>query len=106
MNLTEEDIDQCQKAFSDLDEDNTGAIKASDLKIALERIGYNLNDIDLYRLIYEVDDKNTGMIKFSDFLNIYYKYKYANSEEDDQDTLDAFVAMGGQENKDGHVDAK
>lgn len=39
MNLSEEDIEICQKAFADLDEDGLGAIKASDLKIALERIG-------------------------------------------------------------------
>ena len=39
MNFKEEDIDICQKAFMDLDEDGLGAIKSEDLKIALERIG-------------------------------------------------------------------
>jgi Ca2+-binding EF-hand superfamily protein len=54
MNLNEDDIDCCQKAFSELDEDGVGAIKANDLGIALERIGVTLPDKDLYRLIYEV----------------------------------------------------
>ena len=62
--------------------------------------------MELYKLIYEVDDKNTGMIKFGDFLSIYYKYKYASLEDDDQDTLDAFIALGGAEDKSGHIEAK
>lgn len=46
-------------------------------------------------MIAEVDEKNTGLIKFCDFLTIYYKFRYANLDDDDQDTLDAFVSMGG-----------
>jgi len=105
MNLSEDDIDCCQKAFADLDEDGLGAIKANDLSLALEKIGIALPDKELYKLIYEVDEKNTGMIKFSDFLTIYYKYKYSNNDDDDSDTLDAFVATGGNEDKSGCVDA-
>ena len=37
----------------------------------------------LYSDITKIDDKNTGMIKFSDFLSIYYKYKQMNEDEDD-----------------------
>ena len=42
------------------------------------------------------------MIKFSDFLTIYYKYKNSNNDDDDMDTLDAFVSMGGNEDKSGN----
>lgn len=105
MNLGEDDIETCQKAFSDLDEDGLGAIRAQDLKIALERIGFNPSENDLYKMISEVDEHNTGLIKFSDFLTIYHKHKYANIEDDDQDTVDAFVAMGGNADKTGKVDA-
>ena len=38
VSLNEDDIDTCQKAFSDLDEEGIGCIKASYLKLALERI--------------------------------------------------------------------
>jgi len=37
------------------------------------------SDNDLYKMISEVDEKNTGFIKFNEFLSIYYKYKYANN---------------------------
>ena len=66
----------------DLDEDDLGAIKSGDLKIALERIGIQPSENDLFKLISEVDDKNTGYIKFSDFLAIYYKYNISNNDED------------------------
>nr|7K5B_R Chain R, Dynein light chain 4A [Tetrahymena thermophila] len=105
MNLSEEDIQFCQKAFSDYDEDGLGAIKVSDLKLALENIGCSLSENDLFKMISEVDEKNTGLIKFSDFLNIYYKQKYANLGDDDQDLVDAFVAMGGNADTTGSVDA-
>jgi hypothetical protein len=29
-------------------------------------------------MISEVDETNTGLIRFSDFLGIYWKHKYAN----------------------------
>jgi centrin-2 len=105
MDLKEEDIEACQNAFKDLDEEGQGSIKASDLKIALERINVVLGENDLFKMISELDDNHTGQIKFSDFLTIYCKYKNANSEDDDSDTLDAFVAMGGQADKEGSVDA-
>lgn len=68
MNLTEDDIQHCQNAFAGLDEDGIGAIKASDLKFALEKIGFIPSENDLYKLISEVDENNSGMIKFNDFL--------------------------------------
>lgn len=46
-----------------------------------------------------------GQIKFSDFLTIYHKHKLASSEDDDSDTKDAFVAMGGNEDGTGKLDA-
>ena len=72
-----------------------GAIKVSDFKLALERIGYFPLENELYKLISELDEANTGFIRFNDFLNIYLKQKIANLDEDDLDTIDAFVAIGG-----------
>ena len=105
MNLTEEDLALCQRVFADLDEDGIGTIRSSDLKIALERIGSFPNENDLFKMISELDDHNTGFIKFSDFLSVYYKIKYSNNDDNDVDTLDAFVAMGGNDDTSGKVDA-
>jgi len=53
------------------------------LKFALEKIGFIPSENDLYKLISEVDENNSGMIKFNDFLQIYLKHKIATSDEDD-----------------------
>ncbi len=106
MNLNEDDILMCQKAFSEHDEDGLGAIKTQELGAVLEKLGFQLDDKELYKLIYEVDEKNTGMIDFGDFLTLYRKYKYAGVEDDNQDVIDAFVAIGGNEDLSGHVDAQ
>jgi Ca2+-binding EF-hand superfamily protein len=46
----------------------------------LERIGFTPSDNELYKMISEVDENNSGLIKFSDFLGVYWKHKYANVE--------------------------
>ena len=104
MEFKEEDIDLCQKAFMDLDEEDIGAIHSNELKSALEKIGISIDENELYKLISEVDDKNTGMIKFADFLTIYAKYKDGD-DNDDEDMIDAYVAMGGDEDLGGYVDS-
>ncbi|CAD8075092.1 unnamed protein product [Paramecium sonneborni] len=103
MNLTEEDIDMCQRAFAEMDEDGVGAIRGQDLKIALEKIGFKPSENELYKIISEVEETNTGLIRFSDFLGVYWKFKYSNQDDDDQDTIDAFVAMGGNPDKTGSI---
>ena len=105
MDPSEEDIEICQKAFADFDEDDLGMIKATDLKTALERININPQAFDLYKMISEVDANNTGYIKFSDFLSIYFKNKNAGLENNDDDLLDVFVSLGGNEDKSGNIEA-
>lgn len=104
MNLSEAEIADCQKAFKEFDEEGVGAIKVADFKSALERIGFIPNEFDYYKMISEVDENNTGMIRFSDFLTIYHKHKLSTNEDEDSDTKDVFVAMGGQPDGSGSID--
>lgn len=105
-NLSEDDIQYCQRAFQELDENVQGEIKAEDLNLALELVGYKQRAHKVNKMISEIDEYNTGIIKFKDFLVLFSKLKYAGMQDDDQDMIDAFVAMGGQEDTSGHVDAK
>lgn len=57
-------------------------------------------------MISEIDDQNKGKIKFKDFLALYQRLKYASLQDDDQDMIDAFVAMGGNVDTSGHVNAE
>ena len=104
MNLSELEIDECQKVFKDLDEEGVGSIKLSDLKVALERIGFIPSEFDFYKMISEIDESNTGQIKFSDFLTIYHKHKLSAGEDEDADAKDVFVALGGNTDGSGNVE--
>ena len=63
---------------------------------------------EIYRLISEIDPENTGNIGYSDFMPRISKMEMKKNKisEDDSDLLDAYVAMGGDEDGGGCVDAK
>mmetsp|Transcript_5876 Transcript_5876/g.10458 ORF Transcript_5876/g.10458 Transcript_5876/m.10458 type:complete len:100 (-) Transcript_5876:324-623(-) len=56
-------------------------------------------------MINEVDEDNTGKIEFHEFLKVYEQHQNAENEDDEQDFIDAFVAMGGNPDKSGCVKA-
>merc|ERR1711964_30178 len=105
MALTQEEIEKCKEAFNAFDKDNTGMIKQFELKIILDAMGQKTSDQELFRIIHEIDNDGTG-IEFGDFLKIIENQKKkGDEEEDDGDTLDAFVALGGNPDRSGCVDA-
>ena len=105
--LSEEDIDNCMQAFKDLDEDGTDYIKVQDLKLALGRVYIELSDQELFKTISEVDVDNTGRVAFENFLEIYYQKKILPGLDDQkQDLIDAFNAVGGGPGEEGSVDAE
>lgn len=75
------------------------------MEIALELVGLKQKPHKVHKMISELDEHNKGAITFKDFTSLYYKLKYAGLNDDDQDMVDAFVAMGGNEDTTGHVDA-
>ena len=56
-------------------------------------------------MIAEIDTTNKGYIEYHDFLKAIAYYKLLESENEEDDTLEAFVAMGGELNKQGCVDS-
>ena len=65
-----------------------------------------MTDQEILRLISEVDPENTGLIMYSDFKNrIVYREVTRLGGSDEAELLDAFVAMGGQPDGEGCVDA-
>jgi len=104
--LSEEHIEQCMNAFKDLDEQGTGFIKVTDLKLALERVYIDFKEKELFKMISDVDTDNSGRLSFESFLDIYYLKKVAPTENDQkQDLVDAFVAVGGGPGELGSIDA-
>ena len=61
----------------------------------------------MFKMISEIDPDNTGIILYSDFKSRILEREMARLKgSDDTELLDAFVAMGGEADGDGCVDAK
>merc|ERR1712087_168242 len=94
------------EAFNTFDADGSGTIDTQEMKLLLESIGESLTEEELFRFMADVDEDGTGEIEFAEFLRAFEKQRGGAQElEDELDTLDAFVALGGEPDKSGHVDS-
>ncbi|CAG9331244.1 unnamed protein product [Blepharisma stoltei] len=104
MGLTEEQITHCKSIFSQFDKDGTGRIDRFELRVVLEQMGQKPSEEELFAMINEVDDGNTGKIEFYEFLKVYEQHQNSEVNRDEQDMIDAFVAMGGNPDTTGSID--
>merc|ERR1712190_235591 len=87
--------------------DGSGTIDTQEMKLLLEAIGESLTEEELFRFMADVDEDGTGEIEFAEFLRAFEKQRGVNVDlEDELDTIDAFVALGGNEDKTGFVEHK
>merc|ERR1712167_469975 len=84
------------EAFNTFDADGSGTIDTQEMKLLLESIGESLTEEELFRFMADVDEDGTGEIEFAEFLRAFEKQRGVNVDaEDELDTIDAFVALGG-----------
>ena len=102
--VMETDVELCQRVFKKFDTEDKGYINYFQLKNALEQVGivfyYSQN---FHKMVSELTSKS-GLISFFDFTKIVVNHK--KDMEDDTDVYAAFVAMGGEEDGSGSVDAE
>jgi len=80
------------------------AISSSDVKKMLSDLGHPATDEEAFILISEVDEDSSGAIEFLEFLKMMEQQKArAAAAEEDAETLDAFVALGGNRDRSGSV---
>mmetsp|Transcript_1642 Transcript_1642/g.3131 ORF Transcript_1642/g.3131 Transcript_1642/m.3131 type:complete len:169 (-) Transcript_1642:220-726(-) len=104
MVLTQEEIDQCREAFDRFDKDGSGSIDMWELRMVLQAMGQSPTEEELFAMISQVDDHGSGSIDFGEMLKVIDVQKQKMAERDDsQDTLDAFIAMGGNPDKTGQI---
>lgn len=102
--VMESDIELCQRVFRNFDKRAKGYINFYDLKPALLQVGIEFPYSQCYhKMISELKDQ-TGNITFFDFTKIVVNHR--KEQEGVEDILDAFVAMGGDEDGGGNVDAE
>eukprot|EP00929_Paragymnodinium_shiwhaense_P014774 TRINITY_DN122735_c0_g1_i1.p1 TRINITY_DN122735_c0_g1~~TRINITY_DN122735_c0_g1_i1.p1 ORF type:complete len:149 (-),score=53.32 TRINITY_DN122735_c0_g1_i1:180-626(-) len=107
MVLDESFIQKCREAFNTFDQDGSGTIDTQEMKLLLEAIGEAPTEEELFRFMADVDEDGTGEIEFAEFLQAFEKQRGgAQVIEDELDTIDAFVALGGNSDKTGFVDTQ
>ena len=97
------------QAFKKFDRDNSGQLDLWELTAVLQVIdnSKNISEDDLLSLINTVDEDGTGTIDMDEFIELVDKRKNAaNPDADDQDTVDTFVALGGNPDKSGEVNTE
>ncbi|CAD8095691.1 unnamed protein product [Paramecium sonneborni] len=103
--LTPEEIKAAKDAFEAYDKMGYGTLEVEELQKILEEFGHKPSKEELQQMINQVDVKNKGFIDFEDFKRAIAIYKIIEEDNEEDDTLDAFVAMGGNADKSGTVDA-
>ena len=104
MVLSQEEIDGCREAFLAFDKDRSGTIDVWELRQVLEAMGQKPTEEELFQMISEVDENMSGNIDFAEFLKVIENQKErAENFDDESDMVDAFVACGGDPDKEGHV---
>ena len=94
-------------AFNTFDKEGSGHIKSSEVKPVLELINIQFSQSEMFKMISEIDPHNTGEIPFSTLKPIILEREVQKlKSSDDRELLDAFVAMGGDSDMGGCVDAK
>jgi len=107
MVLDEAFIQKCREAFNTFDADGSGTIDTQEMKLLLEAIGESPTEEELFRFMADVDEDGTGEIEFAEFLRAFEKQRGGQQEiEDEEDTIDAFIALGGEPDKTGFIDIK
>ena len=77
-------------------------IDASELKATLNAMGQNPTEEEIFQMISQVDDDNSGEIEFAEFSESNRKPKASAAKASDEtDTIEAFVALGGNADKQG-----
>ena len=100
-----EENNQIWQCFMQFDHEQQGAMGTCDLKQALEHLGERVSDDSVFRMISEVDPNNSGGLSFYQFKGLVQEKRENERGSSDADLLDAFVAMGGEQDGGGCVDA-
>eukprot|EP00976_Prorocentrum_cordatum_P060384 1175870-Prorocentrum_minimum.AAC.4 len=102
--LSNEEIEACRTAFAMFDKDFSGSIDIQELRETLKAMGQNPSEEELFLLLSQVDDNGSGTIELSEFMQLILSQKVQQEHEDnDTDTIDAFVSLGGNPDKSGVV---
>ena len=62
--------EEIKEAFDLFDTENSGKIDAKELKVAMRALGFEVKNSDVKKILLDVDWDGSGMIEYSDFLDL------------------------------------
>jgi len=68
--LTKEQKEEIKDAFDSIDTDGSGKLDISELKVALDALGFDSRRDETNRIIDDMDKNKDGKISFEEFLDI------------------------------------
>ncbi|KAL6749536.1 dynein 18 kDa light chain, flagellar outer arm [Haematococcus lacustris] len=102
--LSAQEIELCHRTFMMIDKNASGCICADQLKLALAILGQQPTEEELFVMIAQVDQDGSREIDFKEFIHaIQIKKAMSARPGSDQETIDAFVALGGNADMSGHI---
>ena len=104
--LTPEEDLKCNKAFDAFDKDESGYIDANELRVVLEMMGQKQPEEAIYRMISQASPTQAMTISRDEFKQVIGEQKKFQGASQAEDTLDAFVSLGGDQDGSGHVNAQ
>mgnify|MGYP000914032149 FL=1 len=104
--IAKEIEEKCWEAFLAFDKEGSGQVASSEVKYVLEMMGLKMSESEMFKMISEIDPDNTGLILYSEFkTQILDREMERIKGSDETELLDAFVAMGGEPDGGGSIDA-
>ena len=105
--IAKEIEEKCWEAFLAFDKHGSGHVSSGEVKFVLEMMNVKMSESEMFRMISEIDPDNSGKIHYQEFkLRIMDREMERIKGSDESELLDAFVAMGGEADGEGSIDAQ
>eukprot|EP00238_Polyblepharides_amylifera_P014856 CAMPEP_0196578212 /NCGR_PEP_ID=MMETSP1081-20130531/7157_1 /TAXON_ID=36882 /ORGANISM="Pyramimonas amylifera, Strain CCMP720" /LENGTH=155 /DNA_ID=CAMNT_0041897355 /DNA_START=415 /DNA_END=879 /DNA_ORIENTATION=+ len=107
--LTDDEMKKMRESFALVDRDNSGTIDMGELKLVLNEMGQTPSEDELFVMISSIDEDGNGGITFDEFIKSIGNQKFFQGvgqkyqDPDETDTIEAFVALGGNSDKTGFI---
>ena len=106
--LTPEEENKISIAFKAFDKDGSGFIDSDEFTTIFNILGQNFTEEEIQKMIsdgHDYDKKDNRLIDYEGFKTLIARQKKFQNASNADDTLDAFVALGGDSDSSGSIDA-
>ncbi|GIQ85559.1 hypothetical protein KIPB_007247 [Kipferlia bialata] len=98
--MNAEELQKAREVFDTFDPSNTGEVEMWRLRELLTALGQEPTDEELFALLAESDEDS---LTWDNFVLMIKKRKELQRSGDDQDTVEAWEALGGRSDKSGRI---